>query len=77
MTDHPSMPGDGDESRRIVYVRPVKSADLPAEVQARTGGAEEIYAIHSENGAVLALVPDRRRAFLVARQNEMSPVSVH
>ncbi len=77
MTDYPSMPGDEDALRRIVYVRPVKAADLPAEVQARTGGAEEVYAIHSEDGAVLALVQDRKRAFIVARQNEFSPVSVH
>jgi hypothetical protein len=26
---------------------------------------------------VLALVPDRAQAFVVARQNELSPVSVH
>jgi hypothetical protein len=75
MTDFPSFPDDG--SRRIVYVREVRTADLPDEVRARTGGLEHLYAIHASNGEVLALVTDRDQAFIVARQNEMSPVSVH
>ncbi len=75
MTDHPVLPTEG--MRRIVYVREVKAADLPDDVRARTGGLEHVYAIHGSDGEVLALVPDRRQAFVVARQNEMSPVSVH
>ncbi len=75
MTDHPSFPETTE--KRIVYVREVKTADLPDEIRARTGGLDHLYAIHDEGGGVLALVPDRRQAFLVARQNEMSPVSVH
>lgn len=75
MTDFPSFQADGD--KRIVYVREVKTADLPEEVRSRTGGLDHLYAIHAPNGAVLALVPDRAQAFIVARQNELSPVSVH
>jgi hypothetical protein len=74
MTDFPSFPSEGD--RRIVYVREVKTADLPEQVRAQTT-LEHLYAIHSANGEVLALVPDRAQAFVVARQNEFSPVSVH
>jgi hypothetical protein len=76
MTEFASFPDDGGE-KRIVYVREVKTADLPEEVRARTGGVDHLYAIHAANGAVLALVPDRAQAFIVARQNELSPVSVH
>ena len=76
MTDFPSLPTD-DESKKIVYVRAVKSSDLPNKVQEQTGGLDHVYAIHAENGAVLALVQDRKQAFIVARQNELSPVSVH
>ncbi len=75
MTDFPSLPDEGE--KRIVYVREVKTADLPEEIRARTGGLAALYAIHAEDGEVLALVGDRRQAFLVARQNEMAPVSVH
>jgi hypothetical protein len=76
MTEFASFPDDAGE-KRIVYVREVKTADLPEEVRARTGGLDHLYAIHAPNGAVLALVPDRAQAFIVARQNELSPVSVH
>lgn len=75
MTDFPSLPAT--DGKRIVYVREIRTADLPDEVRARTGGLEHLYAIHDEGGEVLALVPDRRQAFIVARQNELSPVSVH
>lgn len=75
MTDFPSFPDDGD--KRIVYVREVKTADLPDEIRARTGELDHLYAIHSHTGEVLALVPDRAQAFVVARQNQFSPVSVH
>lgn len=75
MTEHASFTDDAGE-KRIVYVREVKTADLPEEVRARTS-LDHLYAIHAENGAVLALVPDRAQAFVVARQNELSPVSVH
>ncbi len=74
MTDFPSFQDDGD--KRIVYVREIKTADLPEEVRAQTS-LDHLYAIHAANGAVLALVPDRAQAFVVARQNEFSPVSVH
>ena len=61
---------------RTVYVRQVANADLPVEVRAKTGG-RDLYAIHTGDGARIALVTDRRMAFIVARQNEMAPVSVH
>lgn len=76
MTDFPSLPEDGTPDR-IVYVRSVKTADLPEAIRAQALGLDHLYAIHAPNGAVLALVADRDQAFVVARQNEFSPVSVH
>ena len=61
----------------IVYVKPIASADLPAEVQAQTGGVETVYAVHNADGEQLALVADQRMAFVLARQNNMAPVQVH
>jgi hypothetical protein len=78
MTDFPSFTDKTGEGRQIVYVRPVRTADLPQEIQAQSQGRETLYAIHAAaSGEVLALVPDRALAFVVARQNEMAPVSVH
>ncbi|APX89231.1 hypothetical protein BV394_05455 [Brevirhabdus pacifica] len=61
----------------IVYVRAVDVDDLPEEVRAEAEGLEQLYALHSETGERLALVRDRAMAFLLARQNDFSPVNVH
>ena len=75
MTDFPSFTDQDGPS--IVYVREVKTADLPEDVRSRAAGRDHLYAIHAPNGEVLALVGDRAQAFVVARQNELSPVSAH
>ena len=69
--------GIPEGATRIVYVRPVKVEDLPAEVQAHAGGLTTIYALHNADGDRLALVKDRAMAFALARQNDMAPVNVH
>lgn len=66
-----------DAAERIVYVRPVAVADLPAEVRAQAGGLDTLYAVHDSDGERLALVADRRLAFALARQNDLAPVNVH
>ncbi|MDX1780709.1 MAG: DUF1150 family protein [Thalassovita sp.] len=65
------------DDNQIVYVRRVKVADLPEELQAQAGQAETLYAVCSEDGEQLALVGDRKLAFLLARQNDYAPVTVH
>ena len=67
----------GAGSRPIAYIRPVAVADLPEEVREQAEGLETIYAIGDEDGQQLALVRDRKLAFVVARQNDFAPVSVH
>ncbi|WP_127901025.1 DUF1150 family protein [Solirhodobacter olei] len=65
----------------IVYVRPIPVAELPeevrAEVRAQIGDQPMLYAVHGADGERLALVRDRKMAFLLARQNDMAPVNVH
>ncbi|KAF0675766.1 DUF1150 family protein [Profundibacterium mesophilum] len=61
----------------IVYVRPVAVDELPQEMQEQAEGLERLYAVHNAVGDRLALVADRNLAFVVARQNDMAPVSVH
>lgn len=62
---------------RIVYVREVAVADLPEEIRAQVVGLDTLYAVHDAGGERLALVKDRKLAFILARQNDMAPVSVH
>jgi hypothetical protein len=66
-----------EDAERIVYVRPVAVSELPVEVQEQAVGMDEIYAVHSADGERLALVKDRALAFVLARQNDLAPVSVH
>ncbi|MBE1296627.1 DUF1150 family protein [Phycobacter azelaicus] len=71
-------PFDFNETgKRIVYVKAVDVADLPADVQAGAQGRKQLYAVHDAEGEQLALVADRRMAFVLARQNDLSPVTVH
>lgn len=62
---------------RTVYVRKVATADLPSEVQEQVEGKELLYAVHNSEGERLALVTDRKAAFLLARENDLAPVAVH
>ncbi|GAA0291235.1 DUF1150 family protein [Rhodovulum strictum] len=68
------LPGGGE---RIVYIRSVRVADLPEEVQREAEGLKALYALHAPNGERLALVRDRKLAFVLARQNDLAPVNVH
>ena len=62
---------------RLVYVRPVDTADLPADVRDAVKDLDHIFVVHNADGEQLALVKDRKLAFMLARQNDMAPVSVH
>ena len=67
-----------ENASRIVYVKPVAVADLPAEVQAQAGEAEIIYSVHDAgSGEQLAFVADRKLADLLAAENDYSAVTVH
>lgn len=66
-----------EAGERIVYVRPVAVAELPDELREQAMGLDTVYAVHDATGERLALVKDRKLAFIVARQNDMAPVSVH
>ncbi len=66
-----------EQDNRIVYVRKVAVKDLPAEVREQVGGLDSLYAVHRADGEQLALVRDRALAFVLARQNDLAPVTVH
>ena len=67
----------------LVYVRPVRGAEILASVP--TGQFEGLppapdqilYAVHSANGARLAVLGDRHSAMAAALAHELAPVSTH
>ena len=65
------------EGDRIVYVKMVEVADLPREVREQAGDLNQLYAVHDSDGQQLALVADRKLAFVLAREHDLSPVAVH
>ena len=66
-----------EDVSRIVYVKAVDVADLPDEVRREAGGLERLYAVHRDDGEQLALVANRRLAFILAREHDFAPVAVH
>lgn len=58
----------------IVYVRQVTAEELPDELK---GTPAQLYALHDADGKRLAVAPDRRLAFALARRNDLKPLSVH
>ncbi|MCX8951938.1 MULTISPECIES: DUF1150 family protein [unclassified Ruegeria] len=65
------------EGDRIVYVKTVDVADLPRDLRDQAGDLDHLYAVHDSDGQQLALVADRKLAFVLARQHDLSPVAVH
>lgn len=68
----------------LVYVRPISAADVvasgvPADALKELNLAPEqvLYALHSANGARLAVLADKSSAYAAALAHELAPVSVH
>ena len=66
-----------ESAQALVYVKEVAIDELPSEVRAEAGDVDHLYAVHNADGEQLALVADRQLAFVLARQNDMDPVTVH
>lgn len=61
----------------IVYVRSIKTDDLPDHIREHTGDLDSVYGVFGANGEQIALTMNRSMAFHLARDNEFRPVSVH
>ena len=62
------------DERSIVYVREADRETLPDHLKDVPG---KIFTVHDLAGNCLAISPDRRMAFALARRNDLTPVSVH
>ncbi|MCC5969516.1 MAG: DUF1150 family protein [Pararhodobacter sp.] len=77
-THYPDIAERGSEPvGRIAYIREVPVDALPDEIRTRLEGAQQIYGIHTEADGCIALTRDRKLAFVLARQNDLAPVSAH
>jgi hypothetical protein len=67
-------PFTGPKDKAIVYVRELAADEMP---DALRGTTARFFAVHDADGNRLAVTPDRRIAFALAKQNDMRPLSVH
>ncbi len=65
------------KENRIVYVKSVDVEDLPDYIRSQMPKKTMLYAVHNSDGERLAIVEKRDMAFVLARQNDLSPVMVH
>lgn len=72
--EHHDLPDMDD--RHVVYIREVKSSDLPEDL-ILPPGHDVFYAIHDSDGVRLALTDNRDLAFRMARSHDRTPVSAH
>jgi len=67
----------------LVYVRPIKAAEVIASTPAAQLQAYEfepdqvLYAVHRADGERLAVLTDKEAAMAAALAHELAPVSVH
>lgn len=64
-----------ETERQIVYVRPISKEEISNAKEIASEGP--FYAVHDEEGRPLAIFDDRAAAFVMARSQNMRPVSVH
>ena len=67
----------------LVYVREIRASEVLAEAEVEDDGEfdldpdQVLYAVHSADGARLAVLVDKDSAFAAAVAHELVPVSVH
>ncbi len=71
------MHEDGDPRRMSPQALALLGTPDLAYVKAVENEGETAYAICAADGSELAVVPERELAFVVARQHDLEPLSVH
>ena len=64
-------------SQNIVYLKPVSTADLPADVREQAGDIDTVFAVHNGEGAQVALVANPLIASHLAAEHNMQLVTLH
>jgi hypothetical protein len=70
-------PYDNLPKGQMAYIRLVSRESLPDDIRAQIPGDEPIWGVHAPDGECLALARHRSDAFMLARENDWAPVSVH
>ncbi len=79
MTDENPIPTPetfGLAKANVAYIRSIPASDLGDDIET-PDGVDTLYALHDAAGKRLALFDNREFAFQIAKQNDLTPMSVH
>ena len=61
----------------LVYIKTVAVTELPLELQRQVGPDKTLYAVHKADGERVAVVENRALAYSLARDNDLTPMTLH
>ena len=61
----------------LVYIKTVEVTELPLDLQRQVGADKTLYAVHKADGERVAVVENRALAYSLARDNDLTPMTLH
>ncbi|HAM91500.1 MAG: DUF1150 family protein [Marinovum sp.] len=61
----------------LVYIKTVAVTELPLDLQRQVGPDKTLYAVHKADGERVAVVENRALAYSLARDNDLTPMTLH
>ena len=61
----------------LVYIKTVAVTELPLDLQRQVGPDKTLYAVHKADGERVAVVENRALACSLARDNDLTPMTLH
>ena len=61
----------------LVYIKTVEMTELPLDLQRQLGSDKTLYAVHKADGERVAVVENRALAYSLARDNDLTPMTLH
>ena len=61
----------------LVYIKTVAVTELPLDLQRQVGPDKTLYAVHKADGERVAVVENRALAYSLARNNDLTPMTLH
>ena len=60
----------------LVYIKTVAVTELPLDLQRQVGPDKTLYAVHKADGERVAVVENRALAYSLARDNDLTPMTL-
>lgn len=61
----------------LVYIKTLAVTELPLDLQRQVGPDKTLYAVHKADGERVAVVENRALAYSLARDNDLTPMTLH